>query len=230
MITLSLDKAHTYVLQVLDELKNADELPMIVESEGLDTYKLTEGYIEEAAFKAHKEAPSLLVDGVKGAQEPVKEEEKQADVDYDYRISFDNDGHIATIVMLRETARLASIKASDSTVVIVDYASEESPIGRMQNNEYVRGTYDDPRLIVKKVWSDNRKPEFLYYSTISDAATFDLEYIPWINIENGGITISDKLEYAVLNLLASMVLDALSLHEKAALYKAKYQEYLQISR
>ncbi len=230
MITLSLDKAHTYILQVLDELKNAADMPMIVEVDNLDTLELTTGYIEEAAFKAHKEAPSLLVDGVTGTQEPVKEEEKQANADYDYRISFDNDGHIATIVMLRETARLASIKASDSTVVIVDYASEESPIGRMQNNEYVRGTYDDPRLIVKKVWSDNRKPEFLYYSTISNATTFDLEYIPWIKIENGGITISDKLEYAVLNLLASMVLDALSLHEKAALYKAKYQEYLQISR
>ena len=216
MIELSLDKAHKYLLQVLDELKNADDMPMIVESEGLDTYKLTEGYIEEAAYKAHKEAPSYLVDGVVGETEA-----------YSAEIDTDN---VAHIVMLEETARLASIKASDSNVVVVDYASEESPIGRMQNNEYVRGTYDDPRLIVKKVWAKDRKPEFLYYCTTDSNATFTLEYVPWIELKNGIVSICEKLEYAVLNLLVAMILDALSLHDKAALYKAKYQEYLQISK
>lgn len=216
MIELSLDKAHTYVLQVLDELKNASDMPMIVESEGLDTYKLTEGYIEEAAYRAHKEAPSYLVDGVIGEAEVYS-----AEIDKD---------NVAHIVMLEETARLASIKASDSNVVVVDYASEESPIGRMQNNKYVRGTYDDPRLIVKKVWADNRRPEFRYYSAKDSSATFTLEYVPWIEIKGGKVDISEKLEYAVLNLLVSMILDALSLYDKAALYKAKYQEYLQISK
>ena len=216
MIELSLDKAHTYVLQVLDELKNADDMPMITESEGLDTYKLTEGYIEEAAYRAHKDAPSLLVDGVIGKGGEA------------YIVTITD--KVAEIVMLQETARLASIKASDSNVVVVDYASEESPIGRMQNNEYVRGTYDDPRLIVKKVWQDNRKPEFLYYCTKDSDATFTLEYVPWIVLKDGAVTICEKLEYAVLSLIVSMVLDALSLHDKAALYKAKYQEYLQIAR
>ena len=215
MIELSLDKAHTYVLQVLDELKNADDTPMIVEAEGLDTYKLTAGYIEEAAFRAHKDAPSHLVDGVIAEGKDFSVEIKDK---------------VAKIAMLQETARLASVKASDSDVIVVDYASEESPIGRMQSNEHVRGTYDDPRLIVKKVWKDNRKPEFLYYSIKDSSATFTLEYVPWIVQEDGTITISEKLEYAVLALLVSMILDALSLHDKAALYKAKYQEYLQISR
>lgn len=228
MIDLSLDKAHTYVLQVLDELKNADDMPMIVEAEGLDTYKLTEGYIAEAAFRAHKDAPSLLVDGVTGTPEPAKEEDKVSGKEYDYAVTIES--NVAKIVMLQETARLASIKASDSNVVVVDYASEESPIGRMQNNEYVRGTYDDPRLIVKKVWTNNRKPEFLYYCTKDSKATFTLEYVPWIELKNGTVSICEKLEYAVLNLLVAMILDALSLHEKANLYKAKYQEYLQISR
>lgn len=228
MIELSLDKAHTYVLQVLDELKNADDMPMITESEGLDTYKLTEGYIEEAAYRAHKDAPSLLVDGVIGTPEPAKAEDKVPGKQYDYKVTITD--KVAEIVMLQETARLASIKASDSNVVVVDYASEESPIGRMQNNEYVRGTYDDPRLIVKKVWSDNRKPEFLYYCTKDSSAIFTLEYVPWIVLKDGAVTICEKLEYAVLSLIVSMVLDALSLHDKAALYKAKYQEYLQIAR
>lgn len=216
MIELSLDKAHTYVLQVLDELRNASGAPMIVEADSLDTYKLTEGYIEEAAYRAHKDAPSLLVDGVTGKAGEA------------YKVTITD--KVAEIVMLQETARLASIKASDSNVVVVDYASEESPIGRMQNNEYVRGTYDDPRLIVKKVWADNRKPEFLYYCTKDSSATFTLEYVPWIVLKDGAVVICEKLEYAVLSLIVSMVLDALSLHDKAALYKAKYQEYLQISR
>lgn len=216
MIELSLDKAHTYVLQVLDELRNASGAPMIVEADSLDTYKLTEGYIEEAAYRAHKDAPSLLVDGVIGKAGEA------------YMVTLPD--KVASIVMLEETARLVSIKASDSNVVVVDYASEESPIGRMQNNEYVRGTYDDPRLIVKKVWADNRKPEFLYYCTKDSSATFTLEYVPWIVLKDGTVVICEKLEYAVLSLIVSMVLDALSLHDKAALYKAKYQEYLQISR
>lgn len=216
MIQLSLDNAHKYVLQTLDELKNLEDDTMLVEGEELDTRKLTEGYIIEAVLRAHKDAPSYLVDGVIGTNGE----------DYSATIT-DN---VAGIAMLQKSARLASLKASDSHVVVTDHAAEESAIGRMQNNPYVRGTYDDPRLIVKKVWADDYKPEYLYYSVKDDTATFTLEYVPYPEIKDGAVSISEKLEYAVLNLLVAMVLDALSLNDKAGLYRTKYQEYLQTAR
>lgn len=227
MIQLSLDKAHEYVLQTLDELKSLGDVTMLTDGDELDTRKLTEGYIIEAVLKAHKDAPSYLIDGIAGVVEPVEEDKKQGEV-YDYSVTItDNVAHIA---MLQKSARLASLKASDSHVVVTDHASEESPIGRMQNNPYVRGTYDDPRLIVKKVWKKDHMPEYLYHSVKDNTATFQLEYVPYPEVKESKVSISAKLEYAVLNLLVAMVLDSLSLHDKADLYKNKYQEHLQTAR
>lgn len=230
MIELSLDKAHGYILQVLDEIKNTEDMAMLAETEDLDTRKMAEGFFVEAVLKAHKDAPSYLVDGKEGKEKPRTWEEgkEPKDEDYDYSVTFD--GTTAQIVMLQESARLASIKASDSDIVVVDYAPEDSPIGRMQNNAYVKGTYDDPRLIVKKVWAEVRRPEYLYYSVKGNTATFDLEYVPYPVLQGDKLSVSDKLEYAVLNLLASMVLEALGLIDKANIYKTKYVEYLQSAR
>ena len=215
MLTLGLDKARKYILNVLDELQNASEEGLLIDEES-DTLKLTRGFLAEAIVKSHREAPSHLLDGKIGV----------AGEDYEVDIK-DN---IANINMLQTSARLVSLKSSDSTVVVSDYVTEDSPIGRAQNNKYVRGTYDDPRLIIKRAIADVRKPEYLYYSVNASDATFSLEYIPYP--EDGAEThnIAEKLEYAVLNLLASMVLDALTLPDKANIYKAKYQEYLQTAR
>lgn len=213
MLTLGIDKAHTYVLQVLDELKGLEGM---LETDELDTMKLVKGFMVQAIVKAHKDAPAYLVDGNIATQGE------------DFAVTV-TDG-VANIVMLQESARLASLKASDSPVVISDYATEDSPIGRMQNNRYVRGTWDDPRLIIKRAWADMRRPEYLYYSVKSDKATFTLEYVPYPLEDSEEFEIADKLEYAVLNLLAAMVLNALSYADKANIYMAKYQEYLQLSR
>lgn len=213
MLTLGIDKAHTYVLQVLDELKGLEGM---LETDELDTMKLVKGFIVQAIVKAHKDAPAYLVDGNIATQGE------------DFTVTV-TDG-VANIVMLQESARLASLKASDSPVVVSDYATEDSPIGRMQNNRYVRGTWDDPRLIIKRAWADMRRPEYLYYSVKDDKATFTLEYVPYPLEDSEEFEIADKLEYAVLNLLAAMVLNALSYADKANIYMAKYQEYLQLSR
>ena len=231
MIPLSLDYAHKYLLQAIDELKNLEPGTMLGEREDLDTYKLVEGYIVEAAIKAHKDAPAYLIAGKVGKEKPRKDEDIVEGETYDYEVSFvSNDTEVAEIKMLQKSARLASIIASDSLVVVVNPIPEDQPIARMQNNMWIRGTYDDPRLIVKKVWSNENKPEYLYYSVTSPSTTFSLEYIPYPEIVDNQIAISEKVEYAVLNLMVAMILDALSLSEKANIYKAKYMEYLQISR
>lgn len=215
MTQLSLTQAHNYVLQVLDEITSTDETPMLNGSEDFDILKLTEGYLPEAIIKAHKDAPSFVVDGVVGEEGA------------DYEVKWlDKVGHLR---MLTEAIRVVSVKAKDSPVVVSDYSTEDSPIGRMQNNKYVRGAYDDPRLIVKKVWTNDRQPEFYYYTSKEASTTLQVEFIPYPT-DSSNADIADKLEYAILNLTASMVLDALSLHDKAVLYKNKYQEYLSASR
>lgn len=226
MLSIGIDKFHNYVLQALDELKNLEPENMVGEDE-LDTLKLVKGFIVEAIVKAHKDAPSFLVDGIEGTQKPA---EPVANTIYDFEVSFDAEGKVATIKMLTECVRLASIKASDSNYIVSDYAVEDSPIGRMQLDKYVRGTYDDPRLIIKKSLVDSRTPQFDYYTTQDNNATFTLEYVPYPVEESETFEISEKVEYAVMNLLTAMVLDALSYHDKATLYKNKYQEYLQTAK
>lgn len=220
MQALSINTAHQYVLQALDEIKNLEAPNMLAGTDELDTEKLVKGYIIEAVLKSHKDAPSHLLDGVVD------------DVETDCTITI-NDDLSVDIRMDVESARLVSLLSSDSRVLVTEYATEESAIGRMQNNPYVRGTYDDPRLIIKKVWQEDRKPEYVYYS-VRDAdynPSFTLEYIPYPVVgSDGAVQISDKMEYAVLNLLVSMVLNALSYHDKATLYLNKYQEYLQTAR
>ena len=228
MISLSLDRAHSYILQVLDELKNTEDMAMLAETEELDTRKMAEGFIIEAVLKAHNDAPANMIDGKLGIEEPRKEEEIRDDVTYDYKVSIED--NVAEIVFLQKSARLANIKASDSYVVVTDAIWEDQPIARMQNNKFVRGTYDDPRLIVKQGWENNFKPEYMYYSVKSPSATFRIEYYPYPELVADSVLIADRLEYAVLNLLASMVLDALALSDKAAIYKNKYVEYLQLAK
>lgn len=216
MFPLSLAQANGYVLRALDEIKNLEgNVEMLGDSDDLDTRKQVSGYIVEAALKSHKDAPSFLIDGIVGEQ------------DTDYRVTI-NDDLSAEIVFLQDSARLASIKATDSDFVVCDHAPQESPIGRMQKNPYTKGTYDDPRLIEKKVWAEGKRPEYIYYSLKDKEATFEVEYVPYPVIEDDSVMISDKMEYAVLNLLTAMVLDALSYHDKANLYREKYQGYLQI--
>jgi hypothetical protein len=100
----------------------------------------------------------------------------------------------------------------------------------MQLDKYVRGTYDDPRLIIKKSLAESRTPQFDYYTTKDNTATFTLEYVPYPVEKSETFKISEKVEYAVMSLLTAMVLDALSYHDKATLYKNKYQEYLQTAK
>jgi hypothetical protein len=228
MISLSLDNAHSYILHVLDELKNTEDMAMLAETEDLDTRKMAEGFLIEAVLKAHKDAPANMIDGKVGIEQPRKEEEINSESTYDYKVSIvDN---IAEIVFLQKSARLASLKASDSFVVVTDVIWEDQPMARMQHNKFVRGTYDDPRLVVKQSWENDFTPEYLYYSVKDTSATFRIEYYPYPELKDNSVLIADKLEYPVLNLLASMVLDALSLTDKSAIYKNKYVEYLQLAK
>lgn len=216
MFQLGINAACAYVRRVLDELTSVEDIGMLVSPDALDLHKLVEGSIVEAAVKVHRNAPSVLVDGIQGV------------INEDFDAELTQDG-VIVIKMLKDTTRVASIQVSDSPVVISELIPENSAEGRKQLNKYVRGVADDPRVVLAKRWRDTYQPVMLYYSTKADELPeINLEYIPYPMIEEGIVLIAPRLEYAILNEIAAMVLDSLDLHSKAEIYRNKSKESMEV--
>ena len=214
MFQLSISAACAYVRRVLDELTSVEEIGMLVSPDAVDIHRLVEGAIVEAAVKIHSLAPSLMLDGVRGvAQE-------------DYDVSVNN--KIITLRMLKDTVRIVSVQASDSAFVVSDLIPEDSAEGRKQLNMYVRGVPDDPRVVLAKEWNGDHRPVLRYYTTEASQPEVALYYVPYPRIEETIVEICPRLEYAVLNELAAMVLDSLNEHDKASLYREKAVKYMEV--
>jgi hypothetical protein len=200
----------------LDELTSVEEIGMLVSPDAVDIHKLVEGAIVEASVKVHRLAPAIMLDGVLGIE----------DTDYTTLITDDN---VMVITMKKETIRIASIKASDSDVVVCDLVAEDSAEGRKQLNRYVRGVPDDPRVVLQKAWAGDNKPVMKYYSLSDgrDVKSVELHYVPYPKIDETIVEICPALEYAVLNEIVVMVLENINEIEKAAVYRQKSINYMQ---
>ncbi len=62
--------------------------------------------------------------------------------------------------------RLAAFQADDSAIVVTDVIPEASAEGRKQLNQYIRGTYDNPRLV--QIQGVANSPSFRYYTLKDD--------------------------------------------------------------
>ena len=216
MFQLSINSATTFVRTALDELTTVEEIGLLVDADAVNLQRLVINTIVEAVVRTHQGAASVLVDGIKGI------------VGEDYKAELEDNG-VITITMLQDTLRVASIQAEDSPVVLTDIVPENSAEGRKQQNTYVRGVADDPRVVLQKRWSMPYKPILKYYSTErTQCPNIYLEYIPYPYVgEDGVIDICPQLEYAVLNELTAIVLDSVNQHEKASLYRAKAQAIME---
>lgn len=242
MFQLTIGAALAYVRKALDEIVSVEEIGLLVSPDAVDLGKLVEGSIVEAVVKTHSQAPSVMIDGVKA--------EHGAEKDYIGVISEDG---VITVTMKKDTLRIASVKAVDSEVVVCDIIPEDSAEGRKQLSRYVRGVPDDPRVVLQKTWADSYKPVLKYYtcleplkpetvdmtentppsSDLEDIPSIDLDgyspleiyFVPYPKVEDESVMICPKLEYAVLNELTAMVLDSLSEHDKASLYREKAVKY-----
>lgn len=215
MYQLSIISAASFVRTALDELETVEEIGLLVDADAVNLQRLVVNSIVEAVVKTHQGAASVLVDGNIGV------------LGEDYTAELEDNG-VVVITMLQDTLRVASVQAGDSPVVLTDIVPENSAEGRKQQNRYVRGVPDDPRLVLQKRWSEPYRPVMKYYSTKEDTCPdIILEYIPYPILNEAVIDICPQLEYAVLNELTAMILDSVNQHEKAALYRAKAQAIME---
>lgn len=232
MYQLSITSATSFVRTVLDELETVEEVGILVDADAVNLRRLVVNSIVETVADTHLGASPSVLSGIVATvkaeaeedEEPTEQEEADGAEEPVFEASLDNTSGVVTINMLQDTLRVVSVQAGDSQVVVCNIYPEHSPEGRKQLNKYVRGVSDDPRVIMQKRWSDTYKPILKYYSTEQDTCPeITLEYIPYPELNEDMVLVSQQLEYAVLNELAAKVLDSVNQYEKAALYRAKSQ-------
>lgn len=215
MYSLTVKGAFAYVRRAIDELTSAEEIGHLVEPDAIDLHRLVEGAMVEAVVKAYSLAPGLTLEGetaVKGK-------------DYELELK---DG-VVTISMLTPTARVVSVQCNDSEVILSDLIPENSAEGRKQLNKYIRGTYDDPRLVLLKQWNGDNMPRMRYYTTTKELKDLDftIEFLPYPVLEEGVVKIASRLEYVVLNFIVALVLDSFKEFEAAERFRVKAKEYME---
>lgn len=216
MYPLTVKSAFSYVRKAIDELTSVEDIGMLIKPDSLDLHRLVEGFIVEAAVKVYSLTPTLSLEG------------KDAIQGEDYTLEL-SDG-VVTITMLVPTSRVLSVKSNDSNYVVSDLIPENSAEGRKQLNQYVRGTYDDPRLILLKKWNGDHKPRMNYYTTTKtrlEDVGLEIEYLPYPELVEGVVEIAPRVEYAVLNEIVAMVLDSYKEIELAERFRAKSKIYME---
>lgn len=108
--------------------------------------------------------------------------------------------------------RLVYFRVEDSKVVLTASVPEDSPKGRMQLNDYVKGRPDAPVLVLLQS-SDTPYPSYEYFTTKLDAPYYRIGFIKYPVVEtdissNSYYGVGAKIHLPVLNQLTAMVLTA----------------------
>lgn len=214
MYSLTVKAALSYVRKALDELTSVEDIDMLVGPDALDLSKIVEGYMTEAVIKTYAAAASVLLEGVMAE-----------DDDAAYSLT----DKVITITMNIPIAKILSVKCSDSNIVVSELIPEDSAEGRKQFNKYVRGTYDDPRVVLQKKWNGDHMPILKYYTTEKTSlgeGDVEVEYLPYPELVEGVVQIAPRMEYPVLNNIVAMVFDSLNDPTRAEFFRNKAKEYL----
>lgn len=213
MVSLTLSNAFEFVRKSLDELDLDNNIGASVLQEDKDLYQLIESTIEEVVLDVHQKAPAYLVDG--STVDVTKESNEVATMDVADKV--------ATIEMKQETARIVSLQAEDSSVVVTELLAEDSAEAHKQNDKYIRGTADSPRAVLLKKGAGDKLPKIKYYTLTDDSKKITIEYIPYPEIKDSAINVSWQLYYPVLNWLVAAILEIVNEPEKAQLWKSKFK-------
>ncbi len=152
MVTLLKDDAISAVRKNLDEQGLNDSVMYVddnADNDSLDA--IIAKTLPEAINDIHAVAPAHLLEGE----------------DYKARLGlcyvFDRVLHFEFDAKL---LRLAAFQAADSPIVVTDVIPEASAEGRKQLNQFVRGTWDNPRLVMQQ--GKTYTPTFRYYTLKDD--------------------------------------------------------------
>lgn len=202
---LYLTYAQEFVRARIDEISQTDSDMMLSSVDDRNLNKTVEESIEEAIRYIHLNAPVQML-------EPTYTLATDTEVPKSV-YAYDVDNGVASISVSDSLnlLRLVYFKADDSNISITRTVPEDSPEGRMQLNEYVRGRSDSPVLVVLQ-GSDTYHPQYKYYSTTMSEEEFSFDCgvyeVPEGDSDSSGVyyVISPRLELAVLNHLTAMVL------------------------
>lgn len=214
MYQLTVKSALAYVRKALDELTSVEDIDMLVGPDALDLSKIVEGYMTEAVIKTYAAASAVLLEGVMAE-----------DDDATYLLM----DKVITITMNVPVAKILSVKCSDSDMIVSELIPEDSAEGRKQLDKYVRGTYDDPRVVLQKKWNGDHMPVLKYYTTEKTPLVegdVEVEYLPYPELVEGVVQIAPRMEYPVLNNIVAMVFDSLNEPTRAEFFRNKAKEYL----
>lgn len=217
MFPLTVKGALAYVRKAIDELTSVEDIGMLVSPDAVNLHRLVEGCMVEAVLKTYAQAPAESMEGV------VAEEES------DYKLIGLKDG-VVTISFETPIARMLSLRCVDSEIIVSDLVPENSAEARKQLNKYVRGTFDDPRVVLQKVWNGDNMPILEYYTTTKeglDEVSFDIEVLPYPALVEGVVQIAARMEFPVLNNIVALVLDSYAQTELADRFRAKAKEYME---
>lgn len=217
MFPLTVKGALAYVRKAIDELTSVEDIGMLVSPDAVNLHRLVEGCMVEAVLKTYAQAPAESMEGV------MAEEES------DYKLIGLKDG-VVTISFETPIARMLSLRCVDSEIIVSDLVPENSAEARKQLNKYVRGTFDDPRVVLQKVWNGDNMPILKYYTTTKeglDEVSFDIEVLPYPALVEGVVQIAARMEFPVLNNIVALVLDSYAQTELADRFRAKAKEYME---
>lgn len=114
--------------------------------------------LPEAINEIHRIAPVYLLEGDSLVERNDNQGSESSSSQEDVSIS----GRVLLFSVPDTCLRLVAFQAADSDIVVTDVIPEASAEGRKQLNPYIRGTYDNPRMV--KVQGKGGPMSFRYYS------------------------------------------------------------------
>lgn len=210
---ITFEQAQEFVRSRIDELSQVESDLLVSTIDDRNLNLTVAKHLPEAIIRVHLDAPVLMV------EESVKLEPGNRSVS----VKIDKTTGVADISIPGvDVLRLVRLQASDSPFIITSPVPEDSPVGRMQLDEFVRGRWDSP-ILVQQQDSLGTHPHYKYYSLASgeSGATFTIGVFERPKeIEGKGFFVSAALHESVLNYLTGMVLQAYRASDQAQYYFA----------
>jgi len=232
---LYLSNAIEFVRSRMDELSYSNDDMIVPADDDRNFDNTVEKLLPEAAEYTYLAAPVTSVSPSDGFQFRVTEDEVFVFGNATFGSDSVQGGLVGDVADLffdttnTGLRRILSLQYVESGIDITHFVPNDSPEARMQLNPYTKGTADNPVAVMRTAQTG---VGIKYYSVNEgdESAMFQVRVItaPKYATDKSGAYIfcPDRLNYAVLNRLTAMVLDAYN-DQRAQLFYQKANSYIQ---